>query len=247
LLNPVFEDLRKPKAPNRRRLRHPGAVTTAFLCPRQIRLCRCTVCRTLFAECDTQQSLCRVFFRLCRVLQTLGKAVDSGSVCAMVVDLEGCTPVYIGVVLLLCRCRLIKCSLPRLICHYACFWIFFSPPHLHVDPEGLLGVICALNLSPHVLAVVYDAHVPLPSQRSMVPVLVYKTRQYPACKNGFMHTAVPSASASACMCVQKPSALIQESSSLSQSGTRIQVAVRFFSFFFYWERTTIPSCFMPDP
>jgi hypothetical protein len=111
------------------------------------------------------------------------------------------------------------------------FLDFFSPPHLHVDPEGLLGVICALNLSPHVLAVVYDAHVPLPSQRSMVPVLVYKTRQYPACKNGFMHTAVPSASASACMCVQKPSALIQESSSLSQSGTRIQVAVRFFSFF----------------
>lgn len=111
------------------------------------------------------------------------------------------------------------------------FLDFFSPPHLHVDPEGLLGVICALNLSPHVLAVVYDAHVPLPSQRSMVPVLVYKTRQYPACKNGFMHTAVPSASASACMCVQKPSALIQESSSLSQSGTRIQVAVRFFFFF----------------
>jgi hypothetical protein len=121
----------EPSLPNRghrntqRRLRHPGAVTAAFLCPRQRRLCRCTVYRTLFAECDTQQSLCRVFFRLCRVLQTLGKAVDSGSVCAMVVDLEGSTPVYIGVVLLLCRCRLIKCSLPRLICHYACFWIFF--------------------------------------------------------------------------------------------------------------------------
>jgi hypothetical protein len=27
-----------------------------------------------FAECDTRQRLCRVFFRLCRVLQTLGKA-----------------------------------------------------------------------------------------------------------------------------------------------------------------------------
>jgi hypothetical protein len=29
-----------------------------------------------FAECDTRQSLCRVFLRLCRVLQA---AVDSGS------------------------------------------------------------------------------------------------------------------------------------------------------------------------
>jgi hypothetical protein len=41
-------------------------------CPRkstrQRRLCRCTVCRALFAECDTRQRLCRVFLRLCRVL-----------------------------------------------------------------------------------------------------------------------------------------------------------------------------------
>jgi hypothetical protein len=42
--------------------------------------CRCTVCRALFAECDTQQSLCRVFLRLCQVLQALGKVVGSGSV-----------------------------------------------------------------------------------------------------------------------------------------------------------------------
>jgi hypothetical protein len=53
-------------------------------CPRkstrQRRLCRCTVCRALFNECDTRQSLCRVFLRLCRVLQALGKADDSGSV-----------------------------------------------------------------------------------------------------------------------------------------------------------------------
>jgi hypothetical protein len=52
-------------------------------CPRkstrQRRLCRCTVCRALFAECDTRQSLCRVFLRLCRVLQAHGKGGDSGS------------------------------------------------------------------------------------------------------------------------------------------------------------------------
>jgi hypothetical protein len=33
---------------------------------RQKRLCRYTVCRAHFAECDTRQSRCRVFFRLCR-------------------------------------------------------------------------------------------------------------------------------------------------------------------------------------
>jgi hypothetical protein len=53
-------------------------------CPRkstrQRRLCRCTVCRAFFAECDTRQSLCRVFLRLCRVLWTLGKAPVSSSV-----------------------------------------------------------------------------------------------------------------------------------------------------------------------
>jgi hypothetical protein len=32
---------------------------------RQRRLCRCTVCRALFAECGTRQRLCRVFLRLC--------------------------------------------------------------------------------------------------------------------------------------------------------------------------------------
>jgi hypothetical protein len=46
---------------------------------RQRRLCRRTVCRALFAECDTRQRLCQVFLRLCQVLQTLGKAVDSDS------------------------------------------------------------------------------------------------------------------------------------------------------------------------
>jgi hypothetical protein len=68
----------------RRLLRHPGAVTATLLCrvlpgtrqslcrvpkksTRQRRLCRCTVLRALFAECDTRQSLCRVFFKLCRV------------------------------------------------------------------------------------------------------------------------------------------------------------------------------------
>jgi hypothetical protein len=48
---------------------------------RQRRLCRCTVCRALFAECDTRQSLCQVFLRLYRVLQALGKGGDSGSGC----------------------------------------------------------------------------------------------------------------------------------------------------------------------
>jgi hypothetical protein len=52
-------------------------------CPRkstrQRRLCRCTVCRALFAECDIRESLCRVFLRLCRVLQALDKVGDSGS------------------------------------------------------------------------------------------------------------------------------------------------------------------------
>jgi hypothetical protein len=37
------------------------------------------LCRELCVECHTRQSLCRVFFRLCRVLQALGKALDSGS------------------------------------------------------------------------------------------------------------------------------------------------------------------------
>jgi hypothetical protein len=75
----------------------PGAVTIAFLCrvPSGTRqslcrvpdkkystknLCRCTVRRALFVECDTRQRLCQVFFRVCRVLHALGKAPDSGSV-----------------------------------------------------------------------------------------------------------------------------------------------------------------------
>jgi hypothetical protein len=52
-------------------------------CPRkstrQRRFCRCTFYRAFFAECDTRQSLCRVFLRLCRVLWALGKALVSGS------------------------------------------------------------------------------------------------------------------------------------------------------------------------
>jgi hypothetical protein len=92
----------------RSRLRHLVAVTATFLCrvlpgtwqtslpsapwhsanlfaeclrksTRQRRLCRCTVCRAFFAECDTRQSLCRVFLGLCRVLRALGKAPVSGS------------------------------------------------------------------------------------------------------------------------------------------------------------------------
>jgi hypothetical protein len=52
-------------------------------CPRkstrQRSLCRCSLCRVFFAECDTRQSLCRVFLRLRRVIQALGKAIDSVS------------------------------------------------------------------------------------------------------------------------------------------------------------------------
>jgi hypothetical protein len=61
-------------------------------CPRkstrQRRLCQCTVCRAFFVECDTRQSLCRVFLRLCRVLQALGKGGDSGSVSYMKEDTD---------------------------------------------------------------------------------------------------------------------------------------------------------------
>jgi hypothetical protein len=69
----------------RRRLRHPVAVTTAFLCrvPKKKysakKALRCTVCRAFLAECDTRQRLCRVFLKLCRVLRALGKALVSGS------------------------------------------------------------------------------------------------------------------------------------------------------------------------
>jgi hypothetical protein len=62
----------------------PVAVTDTFLYrvlpgTRQRRLYRCIVCRAFFVECHTRQSLCRVFFRLCRVLRALGKALVSGS------------------------------------------------------------------------------------------------------------------------------------------------------------------------
>jgi hypothetical protein len=70
----------------------PSAVTTAFLCrvlsgtrqrglpsDREKALGKEGFADVLFAECHTRQSLCRVFLRLCRVLQALGKAIDSGS------------------------------------------------------------------------------------------------------------------------------------------------------------------------
>jgi hypothetical protein len=46
---------------------------------RQRSRCRCTVRRALFTKCHTRQSCCRVFIGLCRVLQALSKASDSGS------------------------------------------------------------------------------------------------------------------------------------------------------------------------
>jgi hypothetical protein len=82
----------KPPSPS------PVFVTVTFLCrvpdkkysakyftecpiksTRQRSFCRCTVRRALFVECDTRQRDCRVFFRVCRVLQALDKAPDSGS------------------------------------------------------------------------------------------------------------------------------------------------------------------------
>ena len=38
---------------------------------RQTLLCRVNSSRVLYAECDTRQSLCRVFYRLCRVSQEI--------------------------------------------------------------------------------------------------------------------------------------------------------------------------------
>src|SRR5688572_11811975 len=46
---------------------------------RQRGCCRCTVRRAFFAECDTRQSLCRVYNSLCRVSEIHGKGADSGS------------------------------------------------------------------------------------------------------------------------------------------------------------------------
>jgi hypothetical protein len=63
----------------RSRLRHPVAVTAAFLCRVLPGTRQTTVCRAFFAECHTWQSLYRVFIRLCRVLRALGKAPVSGS------------------------------------------------------------------------------------------------------------------------------------------------------------------------
>ena len=46
---------------------------------RQRKLCRVCVCRVPFAECNTRQRLCRVFFCLRCVPWTHGKHVHSGS------------------------------------------------------------------------------------------------------------------------------------------------------------------------
>ena len=46
---------------------------------RQIALCSLFLCRVMFAKGSTQQSLCRVFYRLCRVPETLGKRPISRS------------------------------------------------------------------------------------------------------------------------------------------------------------------------
>ena len=50
---------------------------------RQRLFCRLILCRVPFAECGTQQSLCRVYFGLCRVPQALGKVPVSSSATCM--------------------------------------------------------------------------------------------------------------------------------------------------------------------
>jgi hypothetical protein len=71
-------------APSRRyNFAECGLGTRQSLCrvqgTRQSTLCRVFLCRIPFAECNTRQSLCRVFFRFCRVFGTLGKVVVSCS------------------------------------------------------------------------------------------------------------------------------------------------------------------------
>ena len=61
-----------------------SALSKSFAeCPtngsRQRLLCRPFFPRVAIAECGTQQSLCRVYLGLCRVLQALGKAPESSS------------------------------------------------------------------------------------------------------------------------------------------------------------------------
>jgi hypothetical protein len=48
-------------------------------CSRQSPLCRHFLFCVSFAECNTRQSLCRVFLELCRVFLTLGKVAVSRS------------------------------------------------------------------------------------------------------------------------------------------------------------------------
>ena len=55
---------------------------------RQIVVCQHCRCRVLFAECYTRQSLCRVFFGLCRVPVAHGKLTVSGSGRCTVAGLE---------------------------------------------------------------------------------------------------------------------------------------------------------------
>jgi hypothetical protein len=88
----------------------PVVVTAAFLCrvlpgTRQTSLPSArekalgkegfadALCRAFFAECDTRQSLCRVFLRLCRVLRALGKAHVSGSV--YIISLQQTQTIYL--------------------------------------------------------------------------------------------------------------------------------------------------------
>jgi hypothetical protein len=51
---------------------------------RQRRLCRCTVCRALLPSATFGKAFVECFLRLCRVLQALGKAGDSGSALTLV-------------------------------------------------------------------------------------------------------------------------------------------------------------------
>ena len=56
-----------------------GFAECPIKCTWQRGLCRSTVYRAPFAECNSQQTICRVYIGLCRVPEALGKEAASGS------------------------------------------------------------------------------------------------------------------------------------------------------------------------
>ena len=56
-----------------------GFAECPIYCTRQRTLCRQKLCRRVFAECNTRQTLCRVQTWVCRVFRALGKEPVSSS------------------------------------------------------------------------------------------------------------------------------------------------------------------------